>query len=99
VTEIRELPPELAAMFAQQQGLVPNPGSEAARKAFQDAVQQFEREAYARVQFLAPVLCSCPRHYDWDEPSPPQHGCAVHGYVMTDRDTGAAYLFGIPRHW
>jgi hypothetical protein len=99
VTEISELPPEVAAMLMQQQGGVPNPAFEKAQDAFHEAVHRFEREAYAAVQFWSPVICACERLYDWGDPSPPQQGCVVHGYVMTDRHSGAIFLFGIPKAW
>jgi len=99
VTEIGELPPQLAAMLAAQQGQAVNPAYEAAEKAFHDAVHRFERESYAQVQFWGPVICACERRYDWGDPGAPQQGCVVHGFVMTDRHTGAVFLFGIPEHW
>lgn len=98
MTEIGDLPPQLQQMLMQQQGIV-NPAFEAAAEAFHDAVHRFEREAYAQVQFWGPVICACERRYVWDEPSPPQQGCVVHGYAMTDRHTGAVFLFGIPENW
>jgi hypothetical protein len=99
MTEVRELPPELAAMLMQQQGGRPNPEFEAAQDAFHDAVRRFEREAFAQVQFFGAILCNCETSYEWGKPFPPQQHCVVHGHVMTDRETGAVLLLGIPEHW
>lgn len=98
MTEIDELPPHIAAMLAQQGGM-PNPEFKAAQDRFMEAVREFERKSYAQVQFFGPILCACVREYEWGDPSPPQQGCVVHGYLMTDRETGAVYQFGIPKKW
>jgi len=89
---------DLSQLFGQPR---PDPAREAAEKAFLDAVTAYERQSFASAAFFGPVLCCCDPYYDWDAPHPAQVGCPVpnHGSQAVDRDTGALYMLGIPRHW
>jgi len=90
---------DLSQLFGQQQRM--SPEYEAAHKAFTEAVIAYEKRSFGSAGFFAPVICCCYPRYDWDAPHPAQVGCPVpnHGTQQADRETGALYMFGIPREW
>jgi hypothetical protein len=85
---------DLASFLAQAQ---PLPVPDAEQKRLMRIEQQAMLEHIGRVQFLAPLLCTCPLFsYDrWDS-SPPQVACPIHSTLMKHPFTGAVMYPGIP---
>jgi hypothetical protein len=92
VTEI----PDLSAIFGRPPEI--SAEQEAHARRIHEATHDAQLLAWKQVQFFAPILCSCVRRYDREDPRAPQLGCIVHGHLQTDHD-GAVLMFGIPEHW
>jgi hypothetical protein len=90
---------DLSQLFGQQGR--PSPEYVKAAEAFNQAVMAYERQLFASAAFFGPIICCCDPHYDWDEPRPAQMHCPVpnHGTQQADRETGALYMFRVPKHW
>lgn len=45
-------------------------------------------EGARTVRRFAAILCGCRAYFDWDDRTPPQYGCVVHGQLAIDPHTG-----------
>lgn len=61
----------------------PDPNlSHAAALAFEERASALEADARRAAIRFAAVTCSCVPRFSWDDRTPPQAGCSVHGNLM-----------------
>jgi len=65
----------------------PDPNlSFAAALAFEERASALEADARRAAIRFAAVTCSCAARFSWDDRTPPQAGCPVHGNLMITPD-------------
>jgi hypothetical protein len=76
--------PDLSALFGPPPELSPEQQRLMAEHAERLAQLDLElqRDMIEKTQFFTAILCSCRKHYDPDDATPPSAACYVHGNLL-----------------